>query len=142
MDWKPTRTISSTEWKNAVKPEPTEAVGHASVEFGAQRRPSTALGKTQTNFDDEAHIDFNPVIAEYSVIVKGKPGMIVKCLIQGTPLVWKIDTGAINTFITEDVYFSILLQERPVLERARKQFQTADGTIKHYWNNENDVFIW
>lgn len=47
--------------------------------------------------------------------------MIVKGLIQGTPLVWKIDTGAINTFITEDAYYSILLQDRPVLERARKQ---------------------
>lgn len=68
------------------------------------------------------------MIAEYGVIVKGKPGMIVKGLIQGTPLVWKIDTGAINTFITEDAYYSILPQDRPVLERARKQFQTADGT--------------
>lgn len=59
--------------------------------------------------------------------------MIVKGLIQGTPLVWKIDTGAINTFITEDVYYSILPQERPVLERARKQFQIADG------NNSNII---
>lgn len=112
--------------EKAVKPEPAEAVGHASVEFGAQQRPSTAIGNTQTDFDDEAHIDSTPVIAESGVIVKGKPGMIVKGLIQGTPLVWKIDTGAIDTFITEDVYYSILPQERPVLEHARKQFQTAD----------------
>lgn len=75
--------------EKAVKPEPAEAVGHASVEFGAQQRPSTAIGNTQTDFDDEAHIDSTPVIAESGVIVKGKPGMIVKGLIQGTPLVWK-----------------------------------------------------
>lgn len=75
--------------EKAVKPEPAEAVGHASVEFGAQQRPSTAIGNTQTDFDDEAHIDSTPVRAESGVIVKGKPGMIVKGLIQGTPLVWK-----------------------------------------------------
>lgn len=34
--------------------------------------------------------------------------------------------GAINTFISEDMYYSIVPQERPVLDRARKQFQTAD----------------
>jgi hypothetical protein len=55
------------------------------------------------------------------VIAEGQPDMIVKGLEQGTPLEWKIDTDAINTFITEDLYHSILPQERPVLERAWKK---------------------
>lgn len=47
-------------------------------------------------------------------------------MIQCTPLEWKIGTGASNA-LTEDVYYSTLLQERLVLERVRKHFQTADG---------------
>jgi hypothetical protein len=43
-------------------------------------------------------------------------------------LEWKIDTGAINTFITEDLYYSILPRDRSLLERAWKKFETADGT--------------
>ena len=85
------------------------------------------FAKMQTKLD-EAHIGFNSEAVYPSVTVDGKPGMIVNGLVQGTPLEWKIDTGAINTFITEDVYYSILPRERPVLERARKKFETADGT--------------
>ena len=59
--------------------------------------------------------------------VKGKPAFRVDGLIEGTPLEWKIDTGAVNTFITEDLYYSILPENRPVLERVRKKFETADG---------------
>jgi hypothetical protein len=81
------------------------------------------FAKTQTELD-ETHTDFNSRM----VIAEGKPGMIVKGLVQGTPMEWKIDTGAINTFITEDLYYSILPRERPVLERAWKKFETADGT--------------
>jgi hypothetical protein len=80
------------------------------------------FAKTQTELDD-THTDFNSSMA----IVEGKPGMIEKGLVHGTPFEWKIDTGAINTFITEDLYYSILLGERPVLERAWKKFETADG---------------
>ena len=105
------------------------AVGHASVK--AHERPSTVnvdqhidFAKMQTKLD-EAYIGFNSEAVYLSVTVEG---MIVNGLVQGTPLEWKIDTGAINTFITEDVYYSILPRERPVLERARKKFETADGT--------------
>lgn len=53
--------------------------------------------------------------------------MKLKGFIEGAPLEWKLDTGAINTFITEDAYYSILPEQRPVLEFAMKKFQAADG---------------
>ena len=49
-------------------------------------------------------------------------------LIEGTPLEWTYDTGAINTFITEDMYYNILPEQRPVLERVYKKFETANGS--------------
>ena len=67
-------------------------------------------------------------VAGSCVVVKGKPGMKFDGLIEGTPLEWKIDSGAVNTFITKEVYYSILPHQRPVLEPARKQFETADGS--------------
>ena len=62
------------------------------------------------------------------VKVKGKPGFRVNGLVEGAPLEWKIDTGAVNTFITEDLYYSILPGNRPVLEPVLKKFATADGS--------------
>lgn len=53
--------------------------------------------------------------------------MKIPGLVEGTPLEFQIDTGAINTFITEDTYNSILPENRPVLERALKKFHSADG---------------
>lgn len=53
--------------------------------------------------------------------------MRVKGLVEGAAVEWKIDTGAANNFISEEVYLSILPQNRPVLEQVRKQFETADG---------------
>ena len=44
-------------------------------------------------------------------------------LIEGTPLEWTYDTGAINTFITEDMYYNILPEQRPVLERVYKKLR-------------------
>ena len=67
-------------------------------------------------------------VARSCVVVKGKPGMKFDGLIEGTPLEWKIDSGAVNTFMTKEVYYSILPHQRPVLEPARKQFETADGS--------------
>ena len=44
------------------------------------------------------------------------------------PLKWKLDTGAINKFIT-DVYYIAFFQnnDHAVLEFTRKQFQTSVG---------------
>ena len=66
---------------------------------------------------------------EDQVIVRGKPVMEVNGLVEGAPVDWKIDTGAVtcNTFITEEVYYSILPLDTPVLEQVRKKFKTADG---------------
>lgn len=48
-------------------------------------------------------------------------------LVEGAAIELNIDTGAANTFISKEVYLSILPQNRPVLEQVRKQFETADG---------------
>lgn len=53
--------------------------------------------------------------------------MNIPGLVEGTPLEFQIDTGAINTFITEDTYYGILPENRYVLERAHKKFHSADG---------------
>lgn len=47
-------------------------------------------------------------------------------LVEGTSIEWRLDTGTMNMFITEDVFRSILPEHRPVLVRAKKQFTTAD----------------
>lgn len=59
----------------------------------------------------------------------GESDIRVKGLIKETAVEWKIDTGTTNTFISEEVYLSILPQNRPVLEQVRKQFATADGRL-------------
>lgn len=58
---------------------------------------------------------------------KNKRGFYVDGLIQGTFVTWKVDTGAKNTFITEDIFNEIPPENRPVLEPARKKFVTASG---------------
>lgn len=90
-------------------------------------RRHIGFAKMQTELD-EAHIGFNSGVVNPSVTVEGKPGMIVNGFVQSTPFEGKMDTGAINTFTTEDVYYTLLPQGRPVLERAWKKFETADGT--------------
>lgn len=47
---------------------------------------------------------------------------------KGTPLIWKLDTDAVNLFITEDTYYNILPEVRPVLEKkVHKKFHSANG---------------
>lgn len=58
---------------------------------------------------------------------KNKTGFYVVGLIQGTSVTWKVDTGAKNTFITEDIFNEIPPENQPVLEPARKKFVTASG---------------
>lgn len=59
--------------------------------------------------------------------------MKIPGLVEGTLLEFQIDTGAINTSITEDTYYSILPENRPVLERALKKFHSA-------YSEDLDVF--
>lgn len=85
------------------------------------KRPSTGeLQHLHLNYDAN---NKNP---RQVIEIRGKPGMKLDGLVEGTSLEWKIDTGAMNTFITEEVYWNILPEHRPVLERAKKQFYTAD----------------
>ena len=83
-----------------------------------------------TQTDGKTHIDTssNTEGDKYLLSVKGKSGMNLAGLIEGTPLEWTYDTGAINTFITEDMYYNILPEQRPVLERVYKKFETANGS--------------
>lgn len=77
-----------------------------------------------------AHGDFTTrrtSSGESQHFIKGTRGMKILGLVEGTPSEFQIDTGAINTFITEDTYYSILPENRLVLERALKKFQSADG---------------
>ena len=61
--------------------------------------------------------------------VKGNQKMIVKGLLEGSAITWKLDTGSRRTFITEESYNSIMPDSRPVLSRVDTQFETADGSI-------------
>lgn len=108
----------------AVKPQSTEVVGHASV--NAQNRLSTeddhvkhhmAFVKKQTN---ETQTDFT---TQSCVEVVGESDMRVQGLVDGTAVEWIIDTGAENTFISEQVYLSILQKNRPVLEKLRNNLK-------------------
>lgn len=78
-----------------------------------------AFAETQTN---ETHIDFEHAekqtdfTSQSCVVVVGEPDMRVKDLVEGTEIEWKIDTGAANTFISEEVYFSIPPPNRPVMD--------------------------
>lgn len=40
--------------------------------------------------------------------VKGETGMLIHGQILGSPITWKIDTGAKRTFITEESYYNIV----------------------------------
>ena len=66
-------------------------------------------------------------VIEERIIVPGKKGFLVDGLIQGTPITWKVDTGARKTFITEESYYNITPDSRSVLERVRSRFEAADG---------------
>ena len=108
-----------------------------SCDGGFLRRMTSINTEPQTDVETNTDhiVDSNSITDEADrfngncvVNVKGKRGMRVDGLIEGTPLEWKIDTGAVNTFITEDTYYSILPEYRPVLERVRKKFETADGS--------------
>lgn len=82
---------------------------------------------TQTDIIEELNDHSNARESQNVVRIPGEAGMKLKGFIEGAPLEWKLDTGAINTFITEDAYYSILPEQRPVLEFAKKKFQAADG---------------
>ncbi|CAC5364645.1 unnamed protein product [Mytilus coruscus] len=60
--------------------------------------------------------------------VKGNSRMMIDGMIEGSAITWKVDTGSRRTFITEQSYYSIMPECRPVLSRVDTQFETADGS--------------
>ena len=58
---------------------------------------------------------------------RNRTGFLVDGLVQCTPITWKCDTGARKTFITEEQFYKIPPENRPVLEPARIQFANASG---------------
>ena len=87
---------------------------------------STSNYVVQNNKKGDLGIEQNDV----SLItkVRGKTGMIVDGQIEGTPISWKIDTGAGRTFITEETYLNILPDSRPSLRPLETKFTTANGS--------------
>ncbi|CAC5407655.1 unnamed protein product [Mytilus coruscus] len=59
------------------------------------------------------------------VKVKGIANMVVKGQIEGTTVEWKIDTGAMSTFITNDTFDLIL--DKPMLSPVDSHFVAANG---------------
>ena len=53
-------------------------------------------------------------------------GMKVYGFIEGIPIQWKIDTGARNTFISEETFKSLLAT--PILAPVTTTYLTADGS--------------
>lgn len=47
-------------------------------------------------------------------------------VVEGTSLVWKLDTDAVNACIKEDAYFNIFPEVRSVLEHVHMKFHSAD----------------
>ncbi|CAC5396591.1 unnamed protein product [Mytilus coruscus] len=78
------------------------------------------------NGKDESDIGSNDVA--FFTRVNGKPGMVVDGQLEGSPISWKIDTGAGRTFITEESYRNILPDNRPLLRQMKTKFETANGS--------------
>ncbi|CAG2214814.1 Beta-1,4-galactosyltransferase 4,Beta-1,4-N-acetylgalactosaminyltransferase bre-4,Beta-1,4-galactosyltransferase 2,Beta-1,4-galactosyltransferase 5,Beta-1,4-galactosyltransferase 1,Beta-1,4-galactosyltransferase 3,Beta-1,4-galactosyltransferase 6 [Mytilus edulis] len=83
-----------------------------------QENPNSEYLKTNDRQDNVA------VIAS----VKGSSRMMIDGMIEGSAITWKVDTGSRRTFITEQSYYSIMPECRPVLSRIDTQFETADGS--------------
>lgn len=49
------------------------------------------------------------------VRIPGKSGCQIEGLIQGTKVILKVDTSARRSFITEETYYNIIPENRPVL---------------------------
>lgn len=84
----------------------------------------------ETKTNTAAHGDFTTrrtSSGESLHVIKGTRGMKIQGLVEGTPFEFQIDIGAINSFIALDTYYSILPENRPVLERALKKFHSGDG---------------
>lgn len=67
---------------------------------------------TQTDIIEDLNDHSNARESRNVIHIPGEAGMKLKGFIEGAPLEWKLDTGAINTFITEDAYYSILPEQR------------------------------
>lgn len=87
---------------------------------------STEFEFLQDNGKDESDIGSNDVA--FLTRVNGKPGMVVDGQLEGSPISWKIDTGAGRTFITEESYRHILPDNRPLLRQIETKFETANGS--------------
>ena len=58
---------------------------------------------------------------------RNRIGFFVDGLVKCTSVTWKLDTGAKKTFITEDQFYKIPPENRPILEPARTKFANASG---------------
>lgn len=82
--------------------------------------------RTSVSMNRSCTENVSPSTESLEVRIPGKSGFQIEGLIQGTKVIWKVDTGA-RSFITEETYYNIIPENRPVLERVRTKFLSADG---------------
>lgn len=83
--------------------------------------------RTSVSMNPSCTENVSPCTESLEVRIPGKSGFQIEGLIQGTKVIWKVDTGARRSFITEETYYNIIPENRPVLERVRTKFLSADG---------------
>lgn len=83
--------------------------------------------RTSVSMNPSCTENVSPSTKSTEVRIPGKSYFQIEGLIQGTKVIWKVDTGARRSFITEETYYNIIPENRPVLERVRTKFLSADG---------------
>lgn len=83
--------------------------------------------RTRVSMNPSCTENVSPCTDCVEVLISGKSGFQIEGLIQGTKVIWKVDTGARRSFLTEETYYNIIPENRPVLERVRTKFLSADG---------------
>lgn len=83
--------------------------------------------RTSVSMNRSCTENVSPTTESLEVRIPGKNGFQIEGLIQGTNVIWKVNTGARRSFITEETCYNIIPENRPVLERVRTKFPSADG---------------
>lgn len=82
--------------------------------------------RTSVSMNRSCTENVSPSTESLEMRIPGESGFQIEGLIQGTKVILKVDTGARRSFITEETYNNIIPENKPVLERVRTQFLSAD----------------
>lgn len=105
---------------------------HSSViqsdDFGeSQLNETDQVLRTCVSMNISCTENVNPCTERLEVQIPGKSGFQIEGLIHGTKVILKVDTGARRFFITEETYYYIIPENKPVLERIRTKFLSGGG---------------